>query len=163
MSNDTDLRILIDLFQAIGHFGERQVVQRQLIISVTVVIIAWVIATLVWYFAIHNLTIWSDNNLPLRRARLVGLFTIFLKSALFPSLVLIGLNQGIQRFAAETSRHGLLDRFILLIWIIFAYRLAVGIVYVILGSAQARRYRYPEKFCPCLAGVSRGQNLSGQL
>ena len=25
------------------------------------------------------------------------------------------------------------------------------------------RYRYPEKFCPCLAGVSRGQNLSGQL
>ena len=24
-------------------------------------------------------------------------------------------------------------------------------------------YRYPEKFCPCLAGISRGQNLSGQL
>ena len=28
---------------------------------------------------------------------------------------------------------------------------------------KIREYRYPEKFCPCLAGVSRGQNLSGQL
>jgi len=30
-------------------------------------------------------------------------------------------------------------------------------------AASNHSYRYPEKFCPCLAGVSRGQNLSGQL
>ena len=32
-----------------------------------------------------------------------------------------------------------------------------------LGATRVTRHRYPEKFCPCLAGVSRGQNLSGQL
>lgn len=151
MGNYDDLRIILDLFETILHFGEREVVQRQLIVFAGVVIGAAVLALLLRLLTQLVLGRWF-NLLPRLQARRVMRYTgHVLRRMLYPAFTLIGLYVAQSNFVGQGWHVGLLSRFILLFWAYLAYRIFVGLLTARIGAAATHRYQY--RFLAPLFGV----------
>ncbi|MEM7126638.1 MAG: mechanosensitive ion channel domain-containing protein [Chloroflexota bacterium] len=142
MSSNVDIQVLSDLLFALLQFGERLVVQRQIIGFAVVLCISWTLSKLLWHFVGERIEEWLDNHVRGRLRRHLEYELTVCEYTILPILGIFGLNLAHQYFAAQEWHSGLLDRFSLLFWAILAYRLFLGLLYARLGSQSATRYHY---------------------
>ncbi len=150
MPEDNDLRIFLDLVGAIQHFVERVTVQRQLSAILITLLVSWVIAYLIRYVASRWAVKWVDEWLGGRpkmhlagRKRTVAPYVSSIgRNIVFPLLVIIGLGRAEQFFFNHGYQAGLLSGFLFFFWIVFFYRLILGVLYARLDKPAAKRYHY---------------------
>lgn len=142
MSDTNDLGIFIDLFYAIQHFAERQVVQRQVVAILVIIGACWLISTLVRLLLFWRFRGWLDETHRRRRDLSMRFVLYFVRYLLFPLLGLTAIQMVRSSFADQGHHEGLLARFELLFWGIFLYRLLLAFLYPTVGMEKMRRYHY---------------------
>ena len=141
-SIDSIVSILSDLFGAVQHFGERITVQRQLAVILFIVMVAWVLTSVFWFYIGRSVVVWADERLQGRQKVLARYAISIVKNTLFPVLVLLALNYTEKVFANRGWHVGLLSGAFSLFRIVLAYRLMLGLLYGRLDKQAARRYHY---------------------
>lgn len=142
MANYEDYRILLDLFDTIQHFGERQAVQRQLTIAALIVVGAWLLAFLVRLSVSYILRRWLHWPRAGWEEKLAAHAGCVLRRILYPGFTLIALQATRSEFLHRGWHEGLLSRFILLYWAYLLFRTGIGVLYAWLGPRVMRRYHY---------------------
>jgi small-conductance mechanosensitive channel len=142
MPENSLLAILTDLIGAIQHFGERINIQRQLLVILLIVFLAWLLTSLLWFLVGRRVVSWTDGRLQGRKRILARYIMSIVKNILFPVLVLFALSYTEQAFVSRGWHVGLLSGSISLFWVVLAYRLLLGLLYGRLDKQAARRYHY---------------------
>jgi small-conductance mechanosensitive channel len=142
MPENSILGILSDLIGAIQHFGERVNVQRQLIVILLIVFLAWLLTSVFWFLIGRYVLRWAEGRLQGRKRALARYIMYVIKNTLFPVLVLFALSYTEQAFVVNGWHVGLLSGSIFLFWVVLAYRLLLGLLYGRLDKQAARRYHY---------------------
>ena len=142
MPENSILGILSDLIGAIQHFGERITVQRQLMVILLIILLAWFLTGAFWFLIGRRVVGWADGRLHGRKRVLARYTMSIVKNTLFPVLVLFALSYTKQAFVSRGWHVGLLSGSISLFWAVLAYRLLLGLLYGRLDKQAARRYHY---------------------
>jgi len=151
MPENNNLDILSDLIGSLQHFGERVTVQRQLLATLLVLLLSWLLARLLWYLVGRRAAKWADGRFSGREKILTGYFISIGKNILFPMLALFALGRTEQSFVSRSYPAGLLSGFISFFWIVFFYRLLLGVLYARLDKQSAQRYHH--RFLAPLLGI----------
>ena len=151
MPENNILGILSDLIGAIQHFGERINVQRQLMMILLIIFLAWFLTSMFWFLIGRRVLGWADGRLQGRKGALARYTMYVVKNILFPVLVLFALTYTKQAFVSRGWHVGLLSGSIFLFWVVLAYRLLLGLLYGRLDKQAARRYHY--RFLAPLMGI----------
>jgi len=142
MPENSILGILSDLIGAIQHFGERITVQRQLMVILLIIFLAWLLTSLLWFMVGGRIVGWASKRLQGWK-QILALYTLSIaKNILFPVLVLLALRYTEQVFIGRGWHVGLLSGSISLFRVVFVYRLLLGFLYGRLDKQAARRYHY---------------------
>ena len=142
MPENSILGILSDLIGAIQHFGERLNVQRQLVVILLILLLAWLLTRVFWSLVGQRVVGWADGRLQ-EWKRILARYTMsIVKNILFPVLVLFALSYTKQAFVSRGWHVGLLSGSIFLFWVVLAYRLLLGLLYGRLEKQAAQRYHY---------------------
>ena len=144
---------------------ERPAVQRQLLMAVLIVLLAWLIPKTIQLFLERRVNLDStvDEHVPARWQTLAVRFVRALRQLYFPLLGILFSAAAIRLFDSQGWLYGLLDQIQLFYLLLLGYRILVAILYVVLSEAQAHKYhsRFLRPLFVIVVLVGLNQLLSG--
>lgn len=140
MSEYESIQILFDLVGTIQQFGERLVVQRQMMAFAVVLTVSWLLSYIVWHFLGERVEAWVNQRVTGRVQRHLQYEVSVVHHTMLPTFAIVGLDIVYRAFLSEGWHAGLLAQIELLFWALLIYRLLLGFLYARLGQGTMRRY-----------------------
>jgi potassium-dependent mechanosensitive channel len=133
------LRTMSDFMTILGHFLARQDVLWQLL-PLLVYPLLWFILRFVWGYPDKALRRFLIRRLP-KRSRGTTRRLLFILRRIFAPLVSVIVLYAIRLFYSRSGRvYGLLDEFIIVAWVLLAYRFVVAVLYAYLPDRAVKNY-----------------------
>jgi potassium-dependent mechanosensitive channel len=130
---------MTDFFTVIGHFFSRQDVLWQLL-PLLIYPVLWFVLRFVWNYPDKALRRFLIGRLPKRSRGTIRRF-LFILRRIFSPLVSLLLLYVVRVFYVRTGRvSGLLDEFIVVAWVLLAYRFIVALLYAFLPDRAVKNY-----------------------
>jgi potassium-dependent mechanosensitive channel len=133
------IKTMADFFAVIRHFFSRQDVLWQLL-PLLIYPLLWFVLRFVWNYPDKALRRFLISRLPKRSRGMVRRF-LFIFRRLFAPLVSLILLYIVRVYYVRTGRvYGLLNEFIVVAWVLLAYRFIVAVLYAFLPDRAVKNY-----------------------
>jgi potassium-dependent mechanosensitive channel len=133
------IRTMTDFITLIRHFFSRQDVLWQLL-PLLIYPVLWFVLRFVWSYPDKALRRFLISRLP-KRSRGTIRRLLFVFRRIFSPLVSLMLLYGVRLFYVRSGRvYGLLDEFIVVAWVLLAYRFIVAVLYAFLPDRAVKNY-----------------------
>jgi potassium-dependent mechanosensitive channel len=133
------IKTMADFFAVIRHFFSRQDVLWQLLPPLIYPLL-WFVLRFVWNYPDKALRRFLISRLPKRSRGMVRRF-LFIFRRLFAPLVSLILLYIVRVYYVRTGRvYGLLNEFIVVAWVLLAYRFIVAVLYAFLPDRAVKNY-----------------------
>jgi potassium-dependent mechanosensitive channel len=133
------IRTMTDFITLIQHFFSRQDVLWQLL-PLLIYPVLWFVLRFVWSYPDKALRRFLISRLP-KRSRGTIRRLLFVFRRIFSPLVSLMLLYGVRLFYVRSGRvYGLLDEFIVVAWVLLAYRFIVAVLYAFLPDRAVKNY-----------------------
>ena len=130
---------MADFFAVIRHFFSRQDVVWQLL-PLLIYPVLWFVLRFVWNYPDKASRRFLISRLP-KRSRGTIRRLLFIFRRMFAPLVSLILLYGVRLFYVRTGRvYGLLDEFIVVAWVLLAYRFIIAVLYAYLPDRAVKNY-----------------------